>query len=120
MVIDMNEQQLNTVAQLRAFLNGTQEVQFEPMGEDTERYAFIAAVLKRLGYRRLKRSDKGVVMRYLERTTDYSRQQLTRFVGRVLAGETLAQIYVATAQGFSRSFTAGSIALPAQFEAPHD
>lgn len=49
MVIDMSEQQLNTVAQLRAFLNGTPEVQFEPIGEDTERYAFIAAVLKRLG-----------------------------------------------------------------------
>lgn len=40
MVIDMNEQQLNTVAQLRAFLNGTQEVQFEPQGERSQRYAF--------------------------------------------------------------------------------
>ena len=49
MVIDMNEQQLNTVAQIRAFLNGTQEARFEPIGEDTQRYAFIAAVLTRLG-----------------------------------------------------------------------
>ena len=40
MVIDMNEQQLKTVAPLRAFLNGTPEVQFEPQGEDTQRYAF--------------------------------------------------------------------------------
>ena len=119
MVIDMNEQQLNTVAQLRAFLNGTQEVQFEPMGEDTERYAFIAAVLKRLGYRRLKRSDKGVVMRYLERTTDYSRQQLTRFVGRVLAGETLAKRYVAPELGFARKFTADDVALLAKTDALH-
>ena len=46
MVIDMNEQQLNTVAQLRAFLNGTQEVQFEPQGEDSQRYAFITAVVR--------------------------------------------------------------------------
>src|SRR3970040_2275314 len=114
MVIDMNEQQLNTVAQLRAFLNGTQEVQCEPMGENTERYAFIAAVLKRLGYRRLKRSDKGVVMRYLERTTDYSRQQLTRFVGRVLAGETLANRYVAPELGFARKFTADDVDLRAK------
>ena len=48
MVIDMNEQQLNTVVQLRAFLNGTPEVQFEPIGEDTQRYAFVAAVVARL------------------------------------------------------------------------
>jgi hypothetical protein len=34
----MNKQQLTTVAQLRAFLNGTQEVQFEPQGEDSQRY----------------------------------------------------------------------------------
>ncbi len=59
MVIDMNEQQLNTVAQLRAFLNGTQEVQFEHSGEDTKRNAFISSVVKRLRYRRLARADKG-------------------------------------------------------------
>lgn len=36
MVIDMNEQKLNTVAQLRAFLDGTDEVHFEPLGEDSK------------------------------------------------------------------------------------
>ena len=39
-----NEQQLNTVAQLRAFLNGTQEVQFEPRGEDTTKMFWLAGV----------------------------------------------------------------------------
>lgn len=72
MVIDMNETQLKTVAQLRAFLNGTPDVQFQCIGDDTKRYEFIAAVLKRLCYRRLRRADKGVVLRYLERLTGYS------------------------------------------------
>ena len=75
MVIDMNEKKLNTVAQLRAFLEGTEEVQFDSLGED-KRYVFVAEVVRRLRYRYLLRSDKGVVMRYLERTTGYSRQQL--------------------------------------------
>lgn len=119
MVIDMNEQQLSTVAQLRAFLNGTQEVRFEPIGEDTERYAFIAAVLKRLGYRQLKRPEKGVVMRYLGRTTGYSRQQLTRFVGRVLAGEILAKRYRAPEPGFAHKFTPIDVALLAETDALH-
>jgi len=35
MVIDMNEQHLSTVAQIRAFLDGTREVQFDPIGEDS-------------------------------------------------------------------------------------
>jgi hypothetical protein len=59
MVIDMNETELKTVAQLRAFLNGTLAVEFQPLGEGGPRYAHIAAVLRRLGYRRRKRREKG-------------------------------------------------------------
>ena len=43
MVIDVNEQELDTVAQLHAFLDGTPELHFELPGEDSQRYAFIAA-----------------------------------------------------------------------------
>jgi transposase InsO family protein len=120
MVIDMNEQRLSTVAQLRAFLEGTDEVQFEPLGEDSKRYAFIAEVVRRLRYRRLKRCDKGVVMRYLERTTGYSRQQLTRLVGRVVRGEVLAKRYTAPRKGFPRKFTITDVALLAELDALHN
>jgi hypothetical protein len=99
MVIDMNESRLNTVAQLRAFLEGTLEVQFCPLHNDTQRYAFIGALLKRLRYAQLRRADKGVVLRYLERTTGYSRQQLTRLVGRARAGGVLTKRYRAPAHG---------------------
>ena len=85
MVIDMNETQLRAVVQLHAFLDGTLEVEFQALGDDTNRYEHIAAVLKHLAYRRRKRRDKGVVLRYLERTPGYSRQQLTRLVSRGLA-----------------------------------
>ena len=37
MVINMNEQKLNTVAQLRAFLEGTEAVRFDVLGEDDKR-----------------------------------------------------------------------------------
>jgi len=119
MVIDMNEQKLNTVAQLRAFLEGTDEVQFEPLGEDSKRYAFIAEVVRRLRYRHLKRTDKGVVMRYLQHTTGYSRQQLTRLVGRVVCGEALAKRYTTPRKGFPRKFTAHDVALLAELDALH-
>jgi transposase InsO family protein len=119
MVIDMNEKELTTVAQIRAFLNGTQEVYFEPIGEDSKRYAFIAMVLKRLRYPRLSRSDRGAVMRYLERTTGYSRQQLTRLVHRALAGGILAKRYSAPAKGFVRTFLPIDVALLAETDALH-
>ena len=114
MVINMNEQKLNTVAQLRAFLEGTAAVRFDALGEDDKRrYVFIAEVVKRLRYRRLKRPDKGVVMRYLEHTTGYSRQQLTRLVGRAAHGQVLTKRYAAPKDGFRRKFTAQDVTLPA-------
>ena len=57
MVIDMNETRLNTVAQLRAFLEGTLEVKFNPIRNDAERYGFIAGVLGRFAYRQLGKPD---------------------------------------------------------------
>jgi len=119
MVIEMNEQRLSSVAQLRAFLQGTEEVRFEPFGRDSERYAFVAEVVSRLGYGRLKRTDKGVVMRYLEHTTGYSRQQLTRLVGRAVRGQRLVKRYRAPKKGFARKFSARDVALLAELDALH-
>ena len=119
MVIDMNESQLKSVAQLRAFLDGTSAVQFRPCSGDAERYALIVAVLKRLAYRRLGRVDKGVVLRYLRRTTEYSRPQLTRLIRRALDDGKLAKRYRPPAQGFTRRFTTTDVALLAATDALH-
>jgi hypothetical protein len=80
MVIDMNDRQLLTLAQLQAFLNGTVAVDFSVAAE--ERYDFIARTVCRFGYRRLRRAEKAVVLRFLERVSGYSRQQLSRLVKR--------------------------------------
>jgi len=39
MVIDMNDAKLKTLAQLRAFLDGSAGVDFRPAGDDLARYA---------------------------------------------------------------------------------
>jgi transposase InsO family protein len=119
MVIDMNESRLHTVAQLRAFLDGTLEVQFCALNNDVQRYDFISAVLGRFGYARLGRAHKGVVLRYLEHTTDYSRQQLTRLVRRYLDCMTLAKRYRSPAHGFARKFSPVDVALLAETDTLH-
>ena len=60
MVIDMNDEQLHTLAELQAFLDGTVAVDFAVV--DDARYDFIAGTVRRFGYGRLKRADKGVVL----------------------------------------------------------
>lgn len=119
MVIDMNEKKLSTVAQLRGFLEGTCEVQFERADDDTERYAFIGDVIRRFGYRRLPRGDKGVVFAYLLHTCGYSRAQLRRLVRRALAGEKLSKRYRAPATGFRRHYQEADVALLAATDALH-
>jgi transposase InsO family protein len=119
MVIDMNEKRLVSVEQLKAFLAVTVEVEFQGCGRDEERYRHIEDVLKRFGYGRLKKPDKGVVLRYLERTTSYSRQQLTRLVKRGRAGKKLTKAYRAPTHGLARKFMDGDTLLLAETDSLH-
>jgi hypothetical protein len=80
MVIDMNDEQLRTLADVQGFLDGTVTMGFT-VAED-ERYAFIARTVKRFGYGRLKRVDKAVILRFLEHVSGYSRQHISRLVKR--------------------------------------
>jgi transposase InsO family protein len=121
MVIDMNEAKLTTLEQVRAFLAGTVEVGFcaTDAGED-ERYRHIAGVLARFGYKHLKKPDKGLILRYLERTTGYSRQQITRLVKRWSEGQGLRKRYRVPQNGWARKFTDLDVALLAETDALHN
>ena len=80
MVIDMNDEQLRTLGDLQGFLSGTVAMEFAVAAD--ERYDFIARTVKRFDYGRLKRADKAIVLRFLERVSGYSRQQIARLVKR--------------------------------------
>jgi hypothetical protein len=108
MVIDMNDARLQTLDQLRAFLNGTLTIDFSLA--PGERYEFVGRTVRRFGYWRLKRPDKSVVMRFLERVSGYSRQQLTRLVGRVGARAPLVKRYRGSRTSFARTFTEADVA----------
>lgn len=76
---------------MRAFLAWTKAVKFSACGKSDACYEDIAAVLNRFGCKRSKKPDKGWMRRYLERTTDYSRQQLTRIIKRWGMGKKLVK-----------------------------
>lgn len=119
MVINMNETRLLTIAQLQQFLAGSHEIEFTAHdGDDSERYAHISRVLKRFDYPHLKRTDAGVVLAYLRRTSGYSRAQITRLVarwsGNRLAATPLVKRYSAPSAPFKRKYTTEDIALLVQ------
>lgn len=117
MVIDMEEAKLRTVAQVRAFLEGTTEVSIRVRNED--RYGFIERTLKRLGYVRHSRADKGVLLRYLERMTGLSRQQVTRLMRQYRKNGKLSKRHCAPQHGFTRRYTVLDVALLAEVDALH-
>lgn len=119
MVIDMNDSQLQTIDQLRSFLQGTLVMQFHPCGSTEDRYMLIQRTLKRFRYHNLWRADKGVVLRYLARMTGYSRQQLTRLVRQCLTAGPLQRRHGPPKKGFVRKFAAQDVALLAETDTLH-
>lgn len=66
-------------------------------------------VLRRFQYIRLKRPGKGMVLRYLERTTGYSRQQLTRLIAQFRVARQLKKRYRPPQAGFTRTYTEADV-----------
>jgi len=115
----MKLEELVTIEQLTQFLDGTQAVIFKLDTVKAERYKWIQYELIRFDYSRLSKSDKGVVIRYLSKVSQYSRQQITRLIkqyrdtGRITYRP-------ATTSGFQGKYTPKDIRLMAQMDERHD
>lgn len=112
----MNETQVRTLEQVRQVVAGTQALEFRRTEDDAGRYAWIASVLRRFEYGRLKRRDRGVMLVYLQRLSGYSRAQVKRLVATWLAGEPLLKRYGAPEHAFARRYTAVDVALLAEVD----
>lgn len=117
MVIDMNDEQLHTLGDLQAFLNGTVAMDFAVAAE--ERYEFIARTVRRFSYGQLRRADKALVLRFLERVSGYSRQQISRLVKRGGERRPLIKRYQGSRTSFAARYTAADVRLLAQTDALH-
>ncbi len=115
----MNINTLTTLAQLEEFLVGTQPVTFSVLSTKDECYQWIQANLLKFEYLTLSKLHKGFVLRYLEKMSGYSRQQLTRLIqqyrrtGRVTRRQR-------TVRGFTRRYTPEDICLLAAMDERHD
>lgn len=120
----MDESRLRTLEQLEDFLSGSGAVAFTPIGDDGERYAHISRVLLRFDYPGLSKRGRGIVLRYLQHTSGYSRAQVTRLVARWqrnrLAPVPLKKRYRPPAQPFARKYTAADVALLVEMDKAHE
>ena len=79
MIVDIQTRRLRTIEQLRALVEGNEEVDFQPRDRN-EAYGFVGSTLERFGYRGLGKRDKGMVLRFLVVATGFSLKQMERLV----------------------------------------
>jgi hypothetical protein len=77
----MNDEQLQTLEQVRRFVEGSREVEFEGI-TTKEKYKWMEEVLRRFRYLRLRKEGKGLIRRYIIKVSGYSRAQVTRLIGK--------------------------------------
>lgn len=81
MNIDMNDDNVMSIAQLREFLKLSNSATFSSEEADGA-YEWIGRTLGKFRYTRLRKKDKGVVKRYLMTMTGYSETQIDRLIAR--------------------------------------
>jgi len=93
MTIDMDDSDLLSVAQIKAFLSSSALVNFKGVSRK-EKYQWIENTLNRFRYFKLKKNDKGIVRTYIIQMTGFSLAQTSRLIkkkkktGKVLASST--------------------------------
>jgi transposase InsO family protein len=113
----MDDSQATSLEQIRAFLAGSGSVQFAGQGRE-EVYRWVEQTLVRHHYASLKRTDKGLVRRYIRRMTGLSRAQVTRLItGYGKSGRVKAAVY--QRRRFSPRYTAADVELLAYVDRAH-
>lgn len=118
MQLVMNDERLQTIGQVKQFLVGSEALDFEGVSVE-ERYQWIETVLLRFKYYQLKRAEKGVIRRYIEKVSGYSRSQVSRLIREYKQRGQLRKAQYKRHR-FPRSYTTADIALLARTDELHD
>jgi transposase InsO family protein len=114
----MNDNDIKTLPQVRAFLEGTQLVEFS-LNTKSERYDFVRRTLIRFAYHSLSKPDKGVVLSFLVHVSGYSRIQVKRLTKAWLKHGRLRPSTSAS-NGFTRKYTDADRRLLAELDELHN
>ena len=84
MTLTMNDSQLDTIQEVKEFLNKKDKVQFKCQNK-AQAYAWTEDILVKFTYIKLSKADKGALRTYVAFMTGYSRAQVTRLIGQYLS-----------------------------------
>lgn len=113
----MDDSQVSTLEQVRQFLEGTDGIRIA-ISSKTECYDWVRRTLIRFEYLTLRRSDRGVLLRYLRRVSGYSRAQINRLVQQYRETGEIERRH-GTTNGFTPKYTGDDIHWLAELDELH-
>jgi len=118
MIVMLKTQGLQTLDHVRAFVAGAQPIGFQASARDAA-YAWIAGELCRFRYHGLRKTDKGLVRRYLQTVTGLSKAQMTRLIQQFRTTGRIRDRRGPPAKPFVRRYTPADIRLLAEIDTLH-
>ena len=114
----MNDAQLQTLDQVRHFLEGAEAISFQIDSKDA-RYRWLQHTLVKFRYLQLSKTDKGLITRYIRKMTAYSLAQVKRLIRQYRKTGCLARKQ-RTAKGFQLKYTREDKLLLAALDERHN
>lgn len=118
MIVTLKTQGLQTLDQVRIFLDGNKPIEFEIPQRDAA-YDFITQQLRHFGYLRQGKANKGLIHGYLCKVTGLSRAQMTRLIAQFRDTSKIRDRRGLPARPFARRYTPADIRLLAETDALH-
>ena len=114
----MNDTQLETLDQVRQFLEGTETISFQIESKNA-RYRWLQHTLVKFRYLQLSKTDKGLITRYIRKMTGYSPAQVKRLIRQYRKTGRLVRKQ-RTAKGFQLKYTREDALLLAALDERHN
>jgi transposase InsO family protein len=114
----MNDEKLETIEQVKRFLEGSEKTDFKGITAE-ERYHWIEEVLARFRYVKINKTEKGVIKKYIEKVSGYSRSQVARLIRSYIQRGQLRKTQYKR-HCFSKHYTMEDIFLLARTDDLHD
>jgi hypothetical protein len=118
MVIIMDDEKIKSVKDVARILKKARGLDFKRNNQQ-ECYSWIEKILRRFKYLKLSKKEKGVIKKYIEKMTGYSRAQITRLIARyVMEGAIETTKY--ERNSFAKLYSNDDIELLAKTDEAHD
>lgn len=101
---------MRSIEDIEKFLQANEKVAIT-ISSQKERYQWIGNIVRRFGYRKERKRNKGIIKRYIETFTGYSDIQIKRLVKKYYKGKLTYCLVARKRNSFARKYVSTDIAL---------